>query len=152
VNLALTGSLLPSRSSTGARPYTDDVGRSVSTSEGNNETILNIGLARNDGAPDNGVLHVVAALNDYGFTLIHGEVHEVTHGLGVEQTLIAEVKYAHGSPLLPNAVHHLSVELAQDCIAIAHVNEDGVVLGGLFGPKADEWGPFNTEFFVLPKH
>lgn len=114
------------------------------------DTILNIGLARNDGAPDNGVLRVVASLNDYGFKLLGGEVHEVTHAKGVERTLIAHVEYQHHTQYLPAAINALSNLLAQDCIAVGYV-EDGKLRGGdLFGPLAAEWAPFNPDFFVLP--
>ncbi|CDK30080.1 hypothetical protein AMP1_8 [Burkholderia phage AMP1] len=113
-------------------------------------TILNIGLARNDGKPDNGVLHVVASLNEYGFKLVAGEVFEVTHAHGVEQTLIAEVEYQHNAIYLPAAVKALADELAQDCIAVGYL-QDGTLQGGdLYGSKAAEWGPFNPQYFFCP--
>lgn len=116
-------------------------------------TILNIGLARNDGKPDNGILHVVAKLNDYGFKLVAGEVFEVMHGKGTEQTLIAEVEYQHHAQYhIGVAVHVLSLKLAQDCIAVGYVSDGSVLGGNLYGPKAHEWGQFNPEYFVLPKN
>ncbi|KVE35707.1 hypothetical protein [Burkholderia sp. BDU5] len=113
-------------------------------------TILNIGLARNDGKPDNGVLHVVASLNEYGFKFVAGEVFEVTHGNGTAQTLIAEVEYQHHAQYIPQAIAALSDELAQDCIAVGYVIDGKVQGGDLYGPKSAEWGPFNPEYFVLP--
>lgn len=113
-------------------------------------TILNIGLARNDGKPDNGVLHVVASLNEYGFKLVAGEVFEVTHANGTKQTLIAEVAYQHHAQYLPAAINALSLELAQDYIAVGYVIDGKLQGGDLYGPKSAEWGPFNSEYFVMP--
>ncbi|QYD70119.1 hypothetical protein KZJ38_07365 [Paraburkholderia edwinii] len=112
------------------------------------KTILNIGLARNDGEPDNGILHVVAKINQYGFIIRAGEIHEVTHAHGTERTLIAEVKYTRNEAYLPTAVYHLSQDLAQDCIAIANQSDNGVISGAIYGPKAAEWGEFDPRFFV----
>lgn len=116
------------------------------------KTILNIGLARNDGAPDNGVLRVVASLNEYGFKIVSGEVHEVTHEKGVERTLVVAVAYQHHEQYIPAALNSLSRHLAQDCIAIGYVDDNDSIRGGdLYGPLAAEWAPFNPAYFVLPK-
>lgn len=111
------------------------------------KTILNIGLARNDGAPDNGVLHVVVKLNQFGFRLKAGEVHEVTHALGTERTLVVEV-YPRDGIATRAAVYRLSLELAQDCIAVGFVQDGTVTSGELIGPKAADWGEFDPAYFV----
>jgi hypothetical protein len=49
-------------------------------------------------------------------------------------------------PLTPDEAHELSVELQQD--AIAQKVGDA---GELYGPKAQEWGPFNPEYFLQPE-
>ena len=113
------------------------------------KTILNIGLARNDGAPDNGVLHVVVKLNQFGFRLKAGEVHEVTHALGTERTLVVEVHPRNDTRTTRASVYRLSVELAQDCIAVGYVDDQGNVIDGeLVGPNAVDWGTFDPDYFV----
>lgn len=112
-------------------------------------TILNIGLARNDGAPDNGVLRVVASLNEYGFKILGGEVHEVTHGKGVERTLIVPVKYKFNNLVsLAQSITALSNLLAQDFITVGRAIGDTLFGGDNYGPHAV---PFDPSFFVLPK-
>lgn len=111
------------------------------------KTIVNIGLARNDGAPDNGILHVVVKLNQLGFLLRAGEIFEVTHANGTERTLVAEVDYTHNAAYLPSAIYHLSEQLAQDCIAVGYVVDGKVIGGDLFGPKTAEWGTFDPQYF-----
>lgn len=97
--------------------------------------ILNIGL------------HVEGEL-----TLTHSDVLRAVCGEGVsilacrvcqsttEPTLVIEVD----RPLNANEGYFIAVTLRQDCIAQWH---NGV--GELFGPKAQEWGPFNKDFFIF---
>lgn len=59
-----------------------------------------------------------------------------------EPTLIAELERA----LTPEEAHDVSVALRQE--AIAQVDETG--RGELYGPMADNWRPFNGDYFIHP--
>ncbi|NUX98752.1 hypothetical protein [Paraburkholderia youngii] len=107
---------------------------------------LNIGLARNDGKPDNTVLHTVAALNRYGFVLVTGDIQQSA----TEQTLCAAVRY-HGKSGLHATLTALALELAQDCIAQAEIDWLGKITGQLVGPNASKWGEFDSECFLFPR-
>ena len=61
-----------------------------------------------------------------------------------EPTLVVEVS-GYGS--LRKALETISTDLHQDCIAV-WVPESAV--GRLVGPRADKWGAFNPEFFIMP--
>ncbi|MBR8006559.1 hypothetical protein [Burkholderia vietnamiensis] len=109
--------------------------------------ILNVGLARNDGKPDNGVLRTVAVLNRCGFMLVHGEVQQST----TEATLVAEVRYTGMPGMHEHDLYGVCRALAQDCAAMAFVGFDGIVYGALHGPQADKWGAFDPQYFILPR-
>jgi hypothetical protein len=64
-----------------------------------------------------------------------------------EPTLVVEVTSVNGPTLTLSALHNLSVDLGQDCIAVYRPKTKG---GALVGPKASAWGRFNPEFFILP--
>lgn len=42
-------------------------------------------------------------------------------------------------------LHELCLDLNQDCVAVLSANE-----GKLIGPKADDWGPFNLDYWIDP--
>jgi hypothetical protein len=97
--------------------------------------LLNIGLARNDGKPDNLPSAVLNQLLDrvIEWTLVVSNT---------ENTLIVEVfpdlSYA--------ALWVLCESLAQDCVAVYH---GYTRWGQLVGPKAHEWGAFDPAHFTL---
>lgn len=97
--------------------------------------LLNIGLARNDGKPDNlpsAVLGLLSTrLGDWSLVVSD-----------TEHTLIVEVF----PDLSFMALWILCEDLAQDCVA---VHSPGTESGQLVGPKAHEWGAFNPLQFIL---
>ncbi|AOJ69200.1 MULTISPECIES: hypothetical protein [Burkholderia] len=107
---------------------------------------LNIGLARNDGRPDNTILHTVATLNRFGFLIVTADIQQSA----TEQTLCAAVKYTGRAPTA--ATHALAAELAQDCIAKAEIDWTGKITGQLVGPQRCEVGAFDSKFFLFPRH
>lgn len=95
---------------------------------------VNVGLAVHGGGaitPE----EVGAALKAVGVDVLRS----ATHQSDTEPTLIAELS----RPLTPQEAHDVSAALKQD--AIAQVTPEG---GGLFGPKAADWGQFNPDFFL----
>ncbi|KVD50577.1 hypothetical protein [Burkholderia ubonensis] len=108
---------------------------------------LNIGLARNDGKPDNTILHTVAVMNRFGFLLVAGDIQQSA----TEQTLCAAVRYT-GKRDVTHALHALAKELAQDCIAQATIDWLGKITGLLVGPDAAKWGAFDSKYFLFPRH
>jgi hypothetical protein len=106
------------------------------------ELILNIGLNTNT----NGNIGVGTVLRDveaHGFELLD----VATHWSDTEQTVVARV----GTGPVPDGavnffIGHLARLLSQDCIAVYN---PATREGYLIGPKADDWGPFNPEFFIL---
>lgn len=101
--------------------------------------ILNVGLDTRDGARPITVAAVCEALRAIGRTIVTVEVRESN----TEPTAIVVIDRA----LSPAALAALSAQLNQE--AIAQLDADGV--GILAGPKADAWGPFNPDFFLMPE-
>jgi hypothetical protein len=94
--------------------------------------LLNIGLARNDGKPDNRPADVLDFL---GARVARHAVHQSD----TERTLIVETVSA-----VPGAVlWELCERTAQDCIARVSGGS-----GELIGPKSELWGAFNPAFFL----
>ena len=116
------------------------------------EVILNIGL---DNAPadlsyTNGRLNplnarramqAAQAVRHNGFEIISAKVFQSD----TEPTLVVEA--THTGLGLDNTIDMLSAALKQDCIAVYYVDEQ---FGALIGPRADAWGEFNPEFFIMP--
>lgn len=104
------------------------------------KVILNIGLAV--GTNGNiGPGTVLREIQGFGFDIVtYGIVHSDT-----ERTIVALVddRDAAGQD---NRIYQLSRFLQQDCIAVYYPETRD---GALIGPKADEWGEFNPEFFFL---
>jgi hypothetical protein len=76
------------------------------------------------------------------------------HASDTEPTLVLLVD---GWPPYTSTLDAIAAGLLQDCVAYckARVDADGNVeplisTGELVGPKADDWGPFNPAFFILP--
>lgn len=61
-----------------------------------------------------------------------------------EPTLVAEID----QPLSSVGAYRLAVALEQDCIAQRDVDSALYDIGGLYGPRAAEWGPFDAEQFI----
>lgn len=98
--------------------------------------IVNIGLARNDGGPDNSQYVTVMLLADLGGGQV--QCYNVRQS-ATERTLVAQL----ARPLSDKATHELCAALAQDCIA-QRIGEHG----RLIGPHAAKWGEFNPEYFL----
>jgi hypothetical protein len=115
-----------------------------------NRLALNIGLARNDGQPDNSPEHAEQCLRDslaaFGFGMLYEAPVEVRRS-ATEQTLVGYVIVVHDcepqTDALRKAINACSIELAQDCIA---VRIDGA--GELIGPNAAAWGTFNPQYWL----
>jgi hypothetical protein len=108
---------------------------------------LNIGLARNDGRPDNGLLRCIAVLNQSGFLLHRADVQ----ASDTEPTLCASVHYAKAKHFLKYDLHTVSCRLAQDCIVAVEIDQVGKLHGELHGPECAKWAPFDQSFFLFPQ-
>lgn len=95
---------------------------------------LNVGLDTNEGGSISAAQALAAIRMRGGYVRSHTLAESDT-----ELTLIAILN----NPMNPDKLHQLSVDLQQDCIAMA-VGSDGE----LYGPKAEAWGPFNPEYFL----
>jgi hypothetical protein len=102
------------------------------------DVILNIGLAVNGNSnigSGTAIREVIATFGAASFEFKHSDT---------ELTCIACVEHP-GTGVF--AIEHLARLLQQDCIA-AYYPETGH--GALIGPRAEAWGEFNPEFFILP--
>lgn len=106
----------------------------VLNDRGFDSPVVNIGLATNDGGAITAD-EAIAALRSIGVEVVETAQHESD----TEQTLVARLS----RPLTPEEGEALSVALRQDAVAQAFGVE-----GALFGPKKDDWGPFNPQFFL----
>lgn len=102
--------------------------------------ILNIGLARN-GKSNIGVGTVLRDLASYFTVLQHSVQHSET-----EITVVAEVERRGNILNTANAIFILAELLGQECIAVYNCSS---AQGALIGPRADKWGDFNPEYFVM---
>ena len=100
--------------------------------------ILNIGLnAGDEPAWDlSDVKLALAACLPFEINVLSAVVHKSD----TEQTAVVEIS----NPVTPQEAFAVAYALSQDCIAQL---ADGV--GELYGPKAEEWGPFNPAYFIL---
>ena len=101
--------------------------------------ILNIGLAREGRSnigPGTAMREVQGCFHRVDFSLRHSDT---------EMTVIAVIEDECSLGSIKARVHHLCLLLGQDCIAAW----DGQ-RGALIGPRADKWGAFNPDFFLLP--
>lgn len=81
---------------------------------------------------------ILSVLKALGIQVIESACHPSES----EDTTVAAIAV----PLSPKQGHQLSELLFQD--AIVQFVHGSVEASALFGPKADEWGPFNPELFV----
>ena len=115
-------------------------GAMARAAESGEPAVVNIGLAigeHNGGGtitPD----MARAALEQRGVKVLHEEIGQSA----TEPTYIAKLS----RPLSPAEGHEISADLKQDAIAQKHGDS-----GNLFGPKAEEWGPFNSDYFLTPQ-
>lgn len=102
--------------------------------------ILNIGLNTTDGAIT--IEEARNTLRAYGFSILREALLESD----TEPTLVAEVATGFATTLtVLQLLYQVADELEQDCIAVYC----GLIGGALVGPRADVWGPFNPEYFLL---
>lgn len=101
--------------------------------------LLNVGLHIGGGVEKVEPQAVLEALKARG---IKAKTFEVAQSQ-TEPTLVVELDRA----LTPKEGHDLAVLFKQDAIA-QEIPGKG---GALYGPKSEEWGPFNPEFFLKPK-
>lgn len=102
--------------------------------------ILNIGLARNDGKPNNKLVETLAQLDGYlidDLRLVNSRT---------EPTLVVELPITTDGAV--SLCQRLCVALAQDCVAVYSLR---TASGTLIGPAADKWGPFDLSLFYLPE-
>lgn len=103
--------------------------------------ILNIGLNTTDGAIT--LEEARKVLRAYGFSILREALLESD----TEPTLVAEVATGFTTTLtVLQLLYWVAEELEQDCIAVYREYTLG---GALVGPRADAWGPFNPEYFLL---
>jgi len=100
--------------------------------------ILNIGMARKS-LPNTTAARVVAELFHAGFQV---QAHAVFQS-DTEPTVVAIVKPVDF--MQDERLFSVAIELGQDCIAVYDLD---LAKGRLIGPKADEWGEFNGDYFI----
>jgi len=101
--------------------------------------LLNIGLAR-QGKPNYKPEQAVVELDHAGIT-VHAHV---THNSDTERTVVALVDVPRS--YVDERIFSVAVALGQGCIAVYDQLADK---GRLVGPRADAWGEFNPEYFLL---
>jgi hypothetical protein len=100
--------------------------------------ILNIGLAR-DGKENLTALDALVSLSCADIKVVEAKVYDSDS----EPTLVARVSK---ETFLRTAVNWVAIGLEQDCIGLY----DAITgKGQLIGPRADKWGEFNPEYFLL---
>ena len=112
-------------------------GRLEVREKGVGTAIVNIVLNVPDGSKIT-VAQAVRALEEVGATVSDTAVHISN----AEPTLVATLE----EPLTKEQGERVSAELGQE--AIAQKTDQG---GDLFGPMAENWGPYNPEFFLMPE-
>jgi hypothetical protein len=104
--------------------------------------ILNIGLIRADNKLPLNPLFVEQYLNHLGLEVRDFKIFQSDS----EPTAVVVVRTSD-SPLFTNATALNARFLQQEAIARYSPEHNR---GELFGPKADAWGPFNPQFFLMP--
>lgn len=99
-------------------------------------TQINIGLATNDGKGIT-VDQVRGELDRLGISVLNSEVKQS----GTEPTFVASLS----RPMSADEAHEVSANLHQEAIA---QKVDGI--GELYGPQAENWKPFNPDYFIEP--
>lgn len=112
---------------------------------------VNIGLTRNDGQGSLSPGYVHDAIQQMGLLVVARRVAYANHTRGGEDTFIARVidPVSHTGSTTPTTLSVLAAYLHQDAIAVVpHSDVSPHVTPHLVGPKADEWGPFDPQYFV----
>jgi len=102
--------------------------------------LLNVGLARENNT-NLGAGTVLRDLAGY-FTV---RTHSVHHS-DTEITVVVEIERKGNTLVTANSLYHLAALWGQDCIATWNFS---TCKGALIGPRADKWGTFNPEYFLL---
>jgi hypothetical protein len=97
--------------------------------------IVNIGLNRTNDEP-----LTVDYVDFITMIVLRGVSAYELHQSDTEQTMVFEADVS------PEQGERLARLLQQDCIA---VYDPATGTGTLYGPRADAWGPFNPEHFIL---
>lgn len=103
-------------------------------------TVINFGLTRADNGEPLNADRVLGALQYLDFDVDNARIEDST----TERTIVAQSPYAlewH----VGEVFFKLCERFAQDCIALSG---DNGITGELIGPKAQAWGPFNSEHFI----
>jgi acetolactate synthase regulatory subunit len=101
--------------------------------------ILNIGLAREGKANLKGI-SVLRVVRNTGFRVVAA----ATYVSNTEPTIVVEVM--NDSWIAEASAAVVAVRLGQDCIGVYNTLTGN---GALIGPRADKWGEFNPEYFLL---
>lgn len=112
----------------------------------NNTAILNIGL--NIGEKRHAITEdrLYWALNSFDPVVL-----EVNIDLsGDEPTAIVRVMMNPGEEFGEQRAKTLAGMLEQEAVAVLERHNDGSERGYLAGPKAEAWGEFNPELFIMP--
>lgn len=111
------------------------------------EFIVNIGLNHPGGTWSadkvRDVLYHCLRAHDLNGAIVACHVYDSD----TEPTVVAVVSLPRNGWRIAHAVDAAGLALAQEAIAVYNP-ENGV--GVLVGHKADEWGPFNPAFFIMP--
>jgi thioredoxin reductase len=97
--------------------------------------VMNIGLATNDGkgiTPE----EAIKTLESHGLKVTRTSIKQS----GTEPTLVASLD----RDPTPEEAHSISASLNQEAVAVRHANGQGE----LYGPRADNWKPFNPDYFL----
>jgi len=109
---------------------------------------LNIGLERKDGVLPVATYRQALATLRTAVTATMERTYTTRYfkdGESVEELgLFVRFLWTATAQELVTFIGLLSIDLGQDCIAVYNADKDR---GVLVGPKADEWGEFNKEFF-----
>lgn len=105
------------------------------------DIIVNIGMARH-GTSNISLGTVLRELNNHGFEVVD---HLVLQS-DTEPTVVARLRTERSWQAATIRLHFVSVLLGQDCVAAYELS---LGLGALIGPRADQWGAFNPDFFLL---
>lgn len=105
--------------------------------------ILNIGLIRADNKLPLNPLFVEQYLSHIGLDVREFKIFQSDS----EPTAVVVIRTTGNQPVFASQLRTISEFLKQDAIAFYSPHTGR---GELFGPKADAWGPFNPQYFLLP--
>jgi hypothetical protein len=106
-------------------------------------TILNIGLLRNDTKLPLNYLFVEQVMLHLGFNVLDIKLFQSNS----EPTAVVTIRSDGGPYTLHAALYDLAVFLKQDCIGCYFTDCKVGILGG---PEVKKWGPFNPALFLMP--